>query len=618
MQKISTKLLILTLIINTIASILISIIIIQILQLSYKRELKELSTTLTENYDLMIKNQVLTAHSLLQKIYDMQQNGKISEEDAKNLGINLLRDLRYGEKKDGYFWADTIEGVCIVLYGNQMEGKNRYNLQDSKSKYFIKEIIENGKQNGGGYTDYWFPKKGETESKQKRGYSLLFKPFGWVIGTGNYIEDINQTLIKESNTKKRFELDRLKILILVIFALFISTIILLIFTQRMIMPISQISKNINEIIQTKDLTKKIKLQSNDDIGKLADSFNKFIVDINNTLINFKDVTQKIQELGYNLATNNEQASATMQEISANMEMIKNKTEILNQEMEIVDSAKEEINKSVKSVNENINNQSLSITETASIIEKFISHLMSITMEANDKKQITDNISVTIKDGNEEIFKIVDSISEISKEADLILQLIDVINNIADQTNLLAMNASIEAAHAGEYGKGFSVVADEIRKLADATQNNSKEITSTLKHTIEKINNTVTLSKGTESKMINIFNNVSIMTETLNTMINKLNEVSGYVEEMSGKMNDLIKITIYVNDSSNNMIEKTKIIEDSINIVKETSDDNFMSIQEINLGMQELSKQSQILAETSSKNAENVEILNSEIIKFKAE
>jgi methyl-accepting chemotaxis protein len=134
--------------------------------------------------DLLIKSEVETAVSMLQAIYAKHQRGEMTLEKAKALGADLLRELRYGT--DGYFWADTTEGVNVVLYGRKdVEGKNRLEAKDIKGTYYIKEFLAKGKA-GGGYFEYWFPKKGQTTAQPKRSYVLLFEPFGWVVGTGYY------------------------------------------------------------------------------------------------------------------------------------------------------------------------------------------------------------------------------------------------------------------------------------------------------------------------------------------------------------------------------------------------------------------------------------------------
>ena len=138
--------------------------------------------------DQVIKHEVQTAVSVLQAIHTRQKNGEFSEAVAKKLAANVLRDMRYGDDDQGYFWVDTVDGVNVVLYGRKdVEGKNRYKAQE-KGVYYIQEIIKQAK-NGGGYTNYWFPKMGETVAKEKRAYSELFEPYNWVVGTGYYLED---------------------------------------------------------------------------------------------------------------------------------------------------------------------------------------------------------------------------------------------------------------------------------------------------------------------------------------------------------------------------------------------------------------------------------------------
>jgi len=134
--------------------------------------------------DLLIKSEVETAVSMLQAIFTRHQQGAMTLEKAKELGADLLRELRYGT--DGYFWADTMEGVNVVLYNRKdVEGRNRLEDKDQKGTFYVKEFLAKGKA-GGGYVEYWFPKKGQTTAQPKRSYVLLFKPFGWVVGSGYY------------------------------------------------------------------------------------------------------------------------------------------------------------------------------------------------------------------------------------------------------------------------------------------------------------------------------------------------------------------------------------------------------------------------------------------------
>jgi methyl-accepting chemotaxis protein len=134
--------------------------------------------------DLLIKCEVETAVSMLGAIYFMHQKGEMTLEKAKQLGADLLREMRYGT--EGYFWADTTEGVNIVLYGRKdVEGRNRLEAKDQKGTFYVQEFLAKGKA-GGGYVEYWFSKKGQAVAQPKRSYVLGFAPFGWVVGSGYY------------------------------------------------------------------------------------------------------------------------------------------------------------------------------------------------------------------------------------------------------------------------------------------------------------------------------------------------------------------------------------------------------------------------------------------------
>lgn len=140
----------------------------------------------TVSKDLLIKSEVETAVSMLAAIDMKYKKGEMSLEEAKRLGADLLRELRYGD--EGYFWADTEEGVNVVLYGRKdVEGKNRFDAQDSNGVFYIKRFIALA-ESGGGFIEYHFPKKGENTPLPKRSYVLGFKPFGWVVGSGYYKE----------------------------------------------------------------------------------------------------------------------------------------------------------------------------------------------------------------------------------------------------------------------------------------------------------------------------------------------------------------------------------------------------------------------------------------------
>jgi methyl-accepting chemotaxis protein len=145
---------------------------------------KSTNGTVSGAQDLLIKSEVETAVSMLQGIADQQAAGKLTPEQAKDLGAALLRGMTYGT--EGYFWAHNLEGYSVVLYGRKdVEGTYRLQDKDDKGNYYVKDFLAKG-TSGGGFVDYWYPKKGETVARDKRSYVLESKPFGWVVGSGYY------------------------------------------------------------------------------------------------------------------------------------------------------------------------------------------------------------------------------------------------------------------------------------------------------------------------------------------------------------------------------------------------------------------------------------------------
>lgn len=145
-------------------------------------------------FDAQAKNEIQTATSIANNYYQQEQKGLLTQEVAQKQAAEDIRNLHYGE--NGYFFVDDIAGNNVVDLGTAQEGQNRFNAQDTNGKYFIQEMIKNGSNPQGGYTNYSFPKPNDPNgsSYTKRSYSLLFKPWNWVIGTGNYFDDINQEM----------------------------------------------------------------------------------------------------------------------------------------------------------------------------------------------------------------------------------------------------------------------------------------------------------------------------------------------------------------------------------------------------------------------------------------
>jgi len=176
-----------------VSGISVLLIVISISLFSIYKNSKDLldlnKNVIFSDYDKTVKNQVENVVSLIAAVYKYQQGNRLTDEQGKSLAKELVRGLKYD--KTGYFWIDDFEGINVCNPPDpSTEGKSRITMKDVKGKELIREIIANGRLAEGGYTDYWYPKPGEKEANRKRSYSKSYDPYNWVIGTGNYVDDM--------------------------------------------------------------------------------------------------------------------------------------------------------------------------------------------------------------------------------------------------------------------------------------------------------------------------------------------------------------------------------------------------------------------------------------------
>ena len=156
---------------------------------------------LTDSFDTLIRSQVQTAVSILTAAQARAAKGELTIGEAKKQGADLVRQLRF--QKEGYFWIDTSDGINVVLLGKPIEGKSRIDLRDKNGTYIIRELIKKGLRDGGGYSEYLFPKAGSETPQRKRSYTLEFKPWGWIVGTGYYIDEIEDGITAQQKAARR-------------------------------------------------------------------------------------------------------------------------------------------------------------------------------------------------------------------------------------------------------------------------------------------------------------------------------------------------------------------------------------------------------------------------------
>lgn len=444
-----------------------------------------LETTIRQDYDQSIKEQVTNVISLLDAIYKQHEAGVYTLEEAKLLGANLIREMRY--KEGGYFWVDTTDGNNVVLLGKDIEGTNRLETKDTNGYQMVKEIIRVGQEPDGGYTDYFFPKEGETEASPKRSYSKLFKPFGWVIGTGNYTDFIDQTIADQVAIANKTISHRIALFcgILTILLIVIGAIVIYIAFDI----ISSLKSAIDYFtpIAKGDFTHPLPKR----LSNRTDDFGILGIKLTSMQENLRVLIKQVKESGLILNTVITEIKANVTSQNEVIENVSHTTEELAANMEQTAATSESIgavSHEIKTASKNLALRAHKGAEQASDIHK---RAHDIKLQTNTQREQTRTIHLDIRGSLEKALKEVKVIEEIELLSSAIM-------DITVQTNLLALNASIEAARAGEVGRGFSVVADEIGKLAMR----SKETVTKIQDVTGKVMDTVNNLSSDSSRLLN--------------------------------------------------------------------------------------------------------------------
>lgn len=472
--KVQTKLIIVMLA-TIVALVLCAVISSESMKQLQSKALETLEADERASYDEQIKQQVDNVISLCQTIYDQYQAGVYTEEEAKKLAADEIRQLRYGDA--GYFWVDQYDGTNVVLLGNDTEGTNRMETKDANGYQMVKEIIRVGQEADGGYTDYVFPKEGETEPSPKRSYSKAFEPFGWVIGTGNYTDYIDDQVASIEKDFSSYVTGRMTLFI--ISTLIEGIIVVLLLIMIIISIIRPLKKCISSIgvMEQGDFSQAMGtalLKRRDDFGKLAASLESMRNEMSGLIGEVKsqatEINRMVQEIDDNIQALDEEienVSATTEELAAGMEETAASSEEINAMSHEIESAA----KSIATRSQDGATEADDIRDRAVGIKK--------TTTENDER--TKAIHAEINEGLTKALEDIKVVDQIGVLAESIME-------ITGQTNLLALNASIEAARAGEAGKGFAVVADEIRVLAEQSKAAVVHIQDVTKNVVESVTN----------------------------------------------------------------------------------------------------------------------------------
>ncbi|MCG8572331.1 MAG: methyl-accepting chemotaxis protein [Spirochaetes bacterium] len=367
-----------------------------------------------------------------------------------------------------------------------------------------------------------------------------------------------------------------------------------------------------------DLTIRLKVKSKDEVGEVAANFNDFASTLHAMVKQIKVSIEETLGVSEGLASSSEESSAALEEIRTNIDFMRKKIDTLDSEISKAFELSKDVKQFGTSVKDQIESQTEDINTSSASIEQMMSSIHNITKTTEGKMEIVSNLQNMAADGEKEMRGTIDIIKKITDSARVIMDMLKVINNIAAQTNLLAMNAAIEAAHAGESGKGFSVVADEIRKLAEDTANNSKDISNSIKEVISYINISEKSSNKTGEYFQSILNGISDVSNSMTEIKNSMQELSVGSTHIMESLSSIIESSKVIKDDSADMAQKITDISESLNNVSMISNDTKGGMEEVNQGVSEIYRAVHLVSDLGMKNAEHVNVIGNLVEKLKTE
>nr|WP_257575107.1 methyl-accepting chemotaxis protein [Shewanella algae] len=429
-----------------------------------------------------------------------------------------LRDVRFGSA--GYFFVYDGKGKNLFhALLPKLEGTDQIGMTDPKGTKIIVGLL-NAARSGDGILTYYYQKPGTNELVEKIGYAAMVPGTDWIIGTGAYVDDIEASVAEYRQTALEDMEGKLWLTLMIVIVITLITATLILFAaQRTVTPIRNMLDNLNDIAQGEgDLTKRLQVHGEDEIAQLGQAFNRFVDKLQHIIRDVTTATHEVQDASGSI-------HAQTQAIAAQLANHNNETDQVVTAITEMSSTAQEVAMNTTQVAEATHVASDEVAKAQECVDTSLTEISTLMAEINSAA---------------------DHIQSLNEQSQKINSVLSVIGGIAEQTNLLALNAAIEAARAGEQGRGFAVVADEVRSLASRTQASTLEINEMLSELHRLVNQAVSAMEESQQSCHRSVESSRLISESLGAVTSSVTSINDMSTQIATAATEQSSVTEEIN------------------------------------------------------------------------
>lgn len=510
-------------------SLLIAIVVFGLIILSISSLTHQYSSLKDEQY-IKTQNVVETAYSIIEHYYALEQDNTLTQQQAQSQALNAIKALRYD--KTNYFWINNYQPTMVMHpIKPALDGKDLTNNKDPDGKALFVDMANIVKRSGEGFIPYKWPKPGKDKPVEKIAFVKGFNQWQWIIGSGVYLDSIDEAFSEQRN-----------LIVISAIIMIIAVILLSYFIGKSILiPTRLAADMMKDISQGEgDLTRKLNESGNDEISELSRSFNLFALKMRESLVHVAQSANDVSEHAHTVDDSSRTSHSFIELQNDSSTQVAAAMEQMTHQIHDVSRNAEAAEQAAKDAAQNASTGKNVVAQTITAIETLSSNIETVSRVTEDLANESHNIG----------------------------SVLDVIRSISEQTNLLALNAAIEAARAGEHGRGFAVVADEVRTLASRTGQSTDEIQTMITKLQEGAKAAVEAVKSSQALSVSTVEQAS----SANTSLNEIERLVSIITEMNSQIARATEQQTQAADEVNLRInELSQSTEQSLNNTKQLTD-----------------------------------------------